>query len=141
MNIVYLRGTTLWSNFTEEDKYGNYGTNLVLDDESLNIFRNLKTKAKTKVDERSGKQYVKLNRKKMRTNKDGEQVDNGTVKLIDKNGESHPDNVGNGSTVVCKLIVYDTAAGRGMRLETVMVEDLKKYEKPTITASDSVVPF
>jgi len=141
MNIVYLRGTALWSNLTEVDKFGNFGTNLILDDESLALFRNLKVKAKTKIDEKSGKQYVRINRKQYRTDKDGERHDNGPIKIVDKEGNDHPDNIGNGSTIVCKLIVYDTQAGRGMRLEAVMVEDLKEYTKPTVTKSDSVVPF
>lgn len=141
MNIVYLRGTSLWSNLTEADKYDNYGTNLVLDDESLAIFRNLKTKAKTKIDEKTNKQYVKLNRKKYRTDKDGVRSENTPVKIVDKDGNDHEDNIGNGSTIVCKCIVYDTSAGRGMRLEAVMIEELKAYTKPTVTKSDSVVPF
>ena len=32
-------------------------------------------------------------------------------------------------------------AGRGMRLEAVMIEELKAYSKPTITAADNIVPF
>jgi len=141
MNIVYLRGTCLWPSFTETDKFGNYSVNLLLDDDSLAIFRNLKTKAKAKLDEKTGKQVIKIARKKTRTLKDGTIAENGPVKVLDKDGNPHPDNIGNGSVVVCKLSVYDTTAGRGMRLEAVMVEELKAYTKPTVTAADNIVPF
>lgn len=141
MQIVYLRGTALWPNLTDPDKYDNFGTNLILDDESLAIFRNLKTKAKPKIDTKSNRQYVRLNRKRYRTDKDGVRTENTPVKIVDKDGNDHEDNVGNGSTIVCKCIVYDTSAGRGMRLEAVMIEELKAYSKPTITAADNIVPF
>ena len=73
--------------------------------------------------------------------KESNPLKNGPVKVLDKDGNPHPDNIGNGSVVVCKLSVYDTTAGRGMRLEAVMVEELKAYTKPTVTAADNIVPF
>ena len=83
MQIVYLRGTALWPNLTDPDKFDNFGTNLILDDESLAIFRNLKVKAKPKIDTKSNRQYVRLNRKRYRTDKNGVRTENTPVKIVD----------------------------------------------------------
>jgi hypothetical protein len=40
-----------------------------------------------------------------------------------------PTRIGNGSTVTCKISVYDTQLGKGHQLEAVRVEELVEYVK------------
>lgn len=61
----------------------------------------------------------------------------GPPQVLDTNGKSVEEYVGNGSTVTCKVAVYDTRMGKGHRLEAVRVDHLIPYQKNAMPPADS----
>jgi hypothetical protein len=47
--------------------------------------------------------------------------------VLDKDNQPFTKLIGNGSTVTCKVIIYDTIKGKGHRLEAVRVDDWVEY--------------
>jgi hypothetical protein len=131
--VYYFRGTGMWSKFTVPDKkFGYFETDLHLDDESLQLFKDADTELKLRDGEIDGKKskFVKLRRKptQMRA---GDLVDIGPPKvflLVDGVPQPFTDLVGNGSQIVCKVSVYPTPKGNGHRLESVLIEKLVEYK-------------
>ena len=65
----------------------------------------------------------------------------GPPTVLDKDNNEYKEqtNVGNGSTVTCKVVVYDTVKGKGHTLEAVRVDDLVVFDKNEVDVIDS--PF
>lgn len=62
--------------------------------------------------------------------KDGEEVD-----------FEDPTRLGNGSTVTCKVAVYDTQLGKGHTLEAVRVDELVEFKKDDTTVTSTERKF
>lgn len=127
----YLRGTINWAKTkTPDTKYGEFYTvDLVLDEASYGLFKDSGAQLKERQSEDGI--MIKLRRpvsKKIR----GEEVIIGPPKVLLKgeDGEYKPFDglIGNGSTGVCKIRVYDTQKGKGHELETIGIESLVAFE-------------
>ena len=124
----FFTGKANWAKLTKADeKYGYWGLDLVLDKDEWAKFKEsgLQLKVnKTKEDE----EYVSFRRPVQKVIKD-ELVDFDPPILVDQDNnimENRPD-VGNGSTVTCKVLVYDTTRGKGHRLEGVRIDNLVEF--------------
>ena len=124
---LFLTGTCKWAKLDKPDeKYGNYTIDLYLDKGSMKQFKESGLGLKIRDNEEGT--FIKLRR-------DPERVLEGMPekprKLIydAEKGEYLPFEalIGNGSTVNCKVEVYDSQKGKGHRLEAVAVENLVPY--------------
>ena len=126
--IYYFRGIANWAKVQEPDKkYNHYTLDLILDEPSWALYRD--SGLQLKVRESEDGEYIKLRRDPERLiNGDVVNVGGPQVFLIKgKDKDPYDGLIGNGSTVVCKVAVYDTARGPGHRLEAVGIETLVEY--------------
>jgi hypothetical protein len=132
----YFSGIAKWAMLKSVDpEYKNYKIVLYPDDSSWEKFAEAKLQLVPKEDA-DGK-YINLRRPETKDIK-GKIVNFGPPEVIDANGKPVDQLVGNGSTVTCKVTVYDTRRGKGHRLEAVRVDNLIPYEKKdTDSSSDS----
>ena len=122
---IYLAGKSKWSKFkTPDDKYNNWKTNLYLDDRSMKTFAESKLNLMMKQDDEGS--YIVLRRPVSKVIK-GNMVKFDPPELVDVNDQPTDVLVGNGSDIVCKVVVYDTIKGKGHRLEKVMIKNLVPY--------------
>lgn len=80
-----------------------------------------------------GNEFIRLRRNVSGTDKDGNTIQYEPPKVLKRNSETNENEpftnlIGNGSKVVVKVAVYDTAMGKGTRLEGLTVLDLVPYE-------------
>lgn len=139
--IYYFRGVAKWAKVHEPDKKFNvYTLDLYLDEPSWAAFKDSGLQLKVR-DSEDG-EYIKLRR-------DAERIIAGDVVQIGppdvyllKDGEKEKITslIGNGSQVVCKVVVYDTDRGKGHRLEAMGVENLVEYEGATVMTEEEF-PF
>lgn len=127
----YFSGEVKWAKVQEPTfKYESkedreYSVTLYLDKDSLATFKGSGLQLKLKDDE-DGK-HVQFRRSEKKA--DGEL--NNPLKVL-LNGKEFKDLVGNGSTVSCKVAVYDTSVGVGHRLDAINVTNLVPFEKPEV---------
>jgi hypothetical protein len=150
----YFTGKAQWSKVypgQEDEEYDAFSIDVALDD-----WDNFTKSGLQLVVRESGKPNKNGNPYKWYTGEDGikytsfrrkvhqlingETVDFGEPKVLDK--ENHPFNkpIGNGSTVTVKVAVYDTRKGKGHRLETVRVEDWIEYKPEASDNAGGTVP-
>ena len=147
-NFIYLSGKCKWAKVRKPDeKYQNYQVPLYLDTKSLETLKASGMQLTIKTDD-DGK-FVTLRRPVSKLIK-GELVEFGPPKVFDKdNHEFHDGLIGNGSSLTCKVVVYDTIKGKGHRLESLRVENLVEYHRPeddtpvavAAKASQPALPF
>lgn len=128
--IIYFSGEIKWAKVKQPDpKFDVYTLDLYLDEDSLSKFKLSGLGLKLRTDDNG--EYIKLRRKVSKVVK-GEVVDNGppAVLLKDEGGDYKKFDglIGNGSTGVCKVRVYDTQKGPGHELVTVAIDSLVEYE-------------
>lgn len=140
--MYYFKGMINWAKVQKpDDKYNVYTLDLYLDEPSLEMFKDSGLQL-TLRDGDDGK-YIKLRRPVEKVFSD-EVIDNGKPEVLVKNSdgewESFGGLVGNGSTGVCKVRVYDSKRGKGHELVTVAIEELVPYEE-AVTVGDDEYPF
>ena len=129
---IYLSGIAMWPKLktpdTKFDVEGVYNLDLILDDPSMKKFKEAGIRVEMR--EKDGKKFVKLKRQHKKLIK-GEVKTLGPPKVFDNDGNPLGDHIliGNGSTVTCKVAVFDTMKGKGHTLEAVRVDGLIAYEK------------
>ncbi len=132
--IYFLSGKASWAKLTKADqKYQYWGLELELDAPSWEKFKESGLQLKVKKN-KEGNDYISLRRPVQKPIKN-ELVDFDPPVLLDADNqpfERRPE-VGNGSIVTCKVLVYDTLKGKGHRLEGVRVENLVEYIPSTET--------
>lgn len=138
---VYFEGKCAWAQLSKTDKYDNYSIQLYLDPDGLALYTKLGIQSTVKEDEKG--KYVRFKRTPVKIVK-GKPVEFGKVNVFDRDGQPLKEGtlIGNGSTVICKVRVYDTAKGVGTSLEAVQVVDLVPYgEVETAVTADDFKPF
>lgn len=126
----FFTGKANWAKLTEPDqKYQFWGLDLVLDKDEWDKFKESGLQLKVNKT-KEGEDYVSFRRPQQKVIKN-ELVDFDPPVLVDKDNEVLEDrpNVGNGSTVTCKVLVYDTIKGKGHRLEGVRIDNLIEFIK------------
>lgn len=129
---IFLSGKAKWAKLDKPDaKYGYYGINLYMDEESEGVFKESGLTLRTKEDE-EGK-FVTFRRDPEKLFEDMEEKPR---KLIfdPETKEYLPlqEAIGNGSLVTVKVEVYETKKyGMGHRLEAVAVDNLVPYNDDT----------
>ena len=147
MSIAYFKGVANWAKVRPDDrdfKYdanGTYTVDLVVDEDVEKEIHACGLQLEPKQTE-DGKTYYKFRRPHIVEFKDGPK-ELGPPKVVDKDNKPYPSTtlVGNGSEVILKAEIYDTAKGKGHRLQVVKVLNLVEYEKPEVVAGSDIVPF
>lgn len=125
--IFYLSGKARWAKLKKPDpKYNRYTIDLYLDEDSKPKFAESGMQLELKTDKEGGR-YHTFGRATEKVIK-GELVKFDPPNVIDAEGNPFSKNVGNGSHVTIRVSVYDTAKGKGHRLDTVRVNHLVPYE-------------
>ena len=139
---LYLRGRFEWCKLNKPDpKFDVYTLDFYPDEDALGVIDAEKVQLK----QREGKEgtYIKLRRPVTKKSKN-ELIDMGPpqVFLSKEDGTHEPftGNVGNGSTGIAKIRIYDTVKGVGHELISVMVESLVVYDE-SVKSSDDIAPF
>jgi hypothetical protein len=143
-DIYYFRGTVNWAKVHKPDtKFNVFTIDLHLDPSSLALFKDSGLQLELRDSDKDG-QYIKLRRPVEKKIK-GELVSMGPPTVLIKRGEDYepfPDNIGNGSTVLVKVRVFDTQRGKGHELDTVAVETLVPFATgETFTPDGDGLPF
>lgn len=122
MANIYLSGIAKWAKLQKPDeKFDFYGLDLYLDDASIEKFDKSGLQLTKKTNEDGI--FITLKRKPAALIK-GELVKFGAPQVLTADNAAFAGIVGNGSEVTCKVNVYDTAKGKGHRLEAVRVDNL-----------------
>lgn len=128
---VYLKGKVNWAKLNKPDeKYGNYTVDLYPDEASKEAYAKSEAQTAYKTNEDTKEQFLILRRPDVKL-VGKELVKYGRPEVLDKDNQpwDMENLIGNGSVVTCKLTVYDTAKGKGSRLEAVRVEEHVPYAK------------
>lgn len=124
-------GPCKWAKLVSPDeKYNKYGLDMYLDEENMKVFEASGMQLKVKEDE-DGK-FVSFRRPVKTLFKD-EVKEWGVPKVTMADGSELEELVGNGSNVTVEVDVYDTVKGPGHRLNTVVVNELVVYKRPSDT--------
>ena len=125
---VYLSGKSKWAKvYKPDEKYQNWTINLYLNEETLKKYEASGMSMAVKQDEDG--QYVTFRRPMAKLIKN-ETVKFNPPRVVDKDDEPFDKNIGNGSEVTIKVLVYDTIKGPGHRLEAVRIDKWVEYVKP-----------
>lgn len=145
--IYFFSGQAMWAKIYEynRDEYleNEFTTiDVFLDKESIGRFKESGSRL-TLRDNGSG-EFVKFRRMWVNElNSDW----GGVPEVVDVDGNTMTDLIGNGSMVTVKVCIYDSRAGKGTRLEGVRVDELVEYQsdgevgEPEIADSGDVIPF
>lgn len=137
---AYFEGPCAWAQLHKTDKYDNYSIQLYLDPDGLALYTKLGIQSAVKEDDKG--KFVRFKRTPVKIVKQ-KPVDFGKPSIFDRDGNPLKEGtlIGNGSKVICKVRVYDTAKGVGCTLEAVQVVDLIEYQKTESAVSDDFKPF
>lgn len=140
-------GTANWAKVLPDRydvEYECWSLDVVLDEKSLELFKDSGLRLKLK-DTENGEKYVRFRRPiKTKDYNTGEIVDATPPRLVDADGVTPWDGreIGNGSKVSVKVEVYDSKKGKGHRLLGVRVDNFVEREGgPDLVAADEVAPF
>jgi hypothetical protein len=142
--IIYLHGTCKWAKLeTPDEKYGHWTLDLYPDQESLAKVKKSGLELKERTDNEGKGPFIKLRRKKQKLIKDAlVKFDPPSILNSDNKPMPQDTKIGNGSTVFCKVEVYDTIKGKGHTLAAVRIENLIEYNpNQTIVDKDIDLPF
>ena len=122
----YFKGKSRYAMvYKPDEKYDVYKIGLYMDDDSFNLFE--ESGCQLKVNEDDEGRFVTFKRKTQEL-RGSDLRDNGPPKVLDKDGESFSENIGNGSEVIVKVEMFDTRNGVSHRLAGIMVEEHIPYE-------------
>ena len=134
----FFSGKASWAKvFQPDTKYGvKYTIDVALDENSLDLFRSSGSRIKERKDEKTGEIFVKFARDEEGIKK-GEKITYGPPHVYGPDGKTpFTDLIGNGSTVTCKVEVYDSAHGKGTRLVSVRVDDHVPFEGNVVVGEE-----
>lgn len=124
-----FKGKLKWcQNLTEPDDYNgikNYKCNLILDEASEEEFRRAGIRTKKQTD-KEGDTFAVFKRPPTKKIRD-EIVEFGAPEVVDAEGNAVTVPIANGSEAEVEVVVYDTMAGKGHRLNKVTVTDLIEF--------------
>lgn len=134
---VHLSGKAKWAKvYKPDDKYQNWTIQVYMDKDSLKTYQESGMSMAIKKDEDG--QYVTFRRPMAKLIKN-ELVKFNPPRVLDSNNQPFDKNIGNGSDVTVKVIVYDTIKGPGHRLEAVRVDKWVEYVKSDTPAPAATV--
>ena len=124
---VLLSGKAKWAKvYKPDDKYQNWTIQLYMDKDSLTTYQESGMSMAVKKDDDGN--YVTFRRPMAKLIKN-ELVKFNPPRVLDSNNQPFDKNIGNGSDVTLKVLVYDTIKGPGHRLEAVRVDKWVEYVK------------
>lgn len=139
--IFYFTGIANWPKLaTPDQRYGHFGLDLHLDEASRELFDQSELTLKVR-DHDELPQFVKVRRD---PTKEYKGVEQGPPLVLDHEGnEMDPALVGSGSTVTCKVSVYDSRNGKAHNLEAVRVDELVEANRIEVFKheGDAGAPF
>ena len=141
---IYFSGTCKWAKvWKADDKYDKYTIDLYLDDESWDKFHASGLQLKVREDEDGA--FVKFSRSNEQTVR-GKTIVLGrpSLKDADLNDLEEGTLIGNGSTVTCRVEVYDSKNGKGHKLHAVKVDNLIVFDPdniPEVVVGTEELPF
>lgn len=126
MSKIYkFAGKCKWAKVHKVDpKYQQYTIDVYLDEPSMALYK--QSGCQMKIKENEDGEFVTFRRAHQQLIKQ-DLVEFGKPTVIDREGKTITENVGNGSDVVVKVEVYDSQKGKGHRLEAVCVLDLVPF--------------
>lgn len=145
-NYHYFSGKVKWAKVRKPDeKYNKFSINLYPNDDTIAAIKKAGVSTRPKVDLDTKEVFYTFRRDVEKKIKD-QMVQFGPPKVINADGTDFEGLIGNGSTCTIKVGVYDTAMGKGSRLEAVRIDELVEYNPPNReneTGTDSLVgvPF
>ena len=148
--IQYFYGKSKWAKLglgtdpskNADDKYACWKIDLHMAPESWEAFEKSGLQLKVNVDE-TGSRYVTFRRPFMKLIKK-ELVKFDPPEVTTADGEKFKDFIGNDSTVIVKVNIFDTVKGKGHRLESVRVMELVKFgdsSEAIVIGDQEFVPF
>ena len=138
VDYVYLSGKAKWFRVSQADQWGNFKTRVYLDPPSKDKFMELKKEglaSHLSMDEEG--EFIIAKRPSQKVMK-GRPISFAPPEILNKDGTTplRDVNVGDGSDITCKLMVYEyRAPGRdqpkkkAMRLESVRIDNLVPFNK------------
>lgn len=137
---IYVEGVVKWPRVYQDQmdtKYGDkFHITLYPDEAGIHLLKSSGSRLKWKEDEDGS--FVKITRDNMKNFKGKEEI-LGPPKVIDKDNNPFSLRIGNGSKVTAKVSVYDSAFGKGTRLEAVRVDEY--VPPPESDQKDELYPF
>ena len=129
-NTIYVSGKAKWARVYPQQmdtafNAERFHITVYPDEASLVTLKASGSRVKEHADE-DGK-YYKFSRDNKKKFKDKVE-ELGPPKVIDADGSLFIENIGNGSTVTAKLVVFDSAFGKGTRLEAIRVDNHVPYD-------------
>ena len=140
---LYLNGTAKWAKLkTPDPKFDCWTLDFYPSEESFKLLKKAGAQNKTYIDKEDGhKPYVKLRRQAKKVIKD-KLVTFEAPDVLTNDNAPFNGNVGNGSEVTCKITIFDSAKGKGTRLEAVRIEKLVEYKgTDTVVIGEPTLPF
>jgi hypothetical protein len=133
---VYLSGKAKWAKvYKPDEKYQNWTIQLYMDKDSLKTYQGSGMSMAVKKDDDGD--YVTFRRPMAKLIKN-ELVKFNPPRIIDSNDQPFDKNIGNGSDVTIKVLVYDTIKGPGHRLEAVRIDKWVEYVKADTPAPAAI---
>lgn len=129
-------GTCNYAKVHEPDqKFNIYTLDAYLDDPSWRLFTRSGMQLQIRENEETGAEFVKF-RRPVEGIIDKKLIEYGPVPVEDADGNKITDLIGNGSTCIFEVAVFDTRKGKGHRLEKLVVTNLIPYAGKAIDAHD-----
>lgn len=140
----YFTGIGRYAWLNKLNKFDKYSIDLVADKDTRKAIKETGIRSSFKEDE-EGNMIMSFRREATKEIK-GEMVNFGPPKVLNADGTEYDFKklIGNGSKVTVKVSVYDSAQGKGSRLEAVRLDELVEYIPPArdeATTADGLPPF
>lgn len=134
----YFTGKIKWPKvYQPDEKYNKYTVSFYLDDESLARFDELGLSLKKNEDEDGI--FVRFARP-FEKEFNGVLREMGRPAVFDADGNAYDGGIGNGSSAIAKVEVYDSRAGKAHRLHSLKITELVEYNGAD-TRNPEEVPF
>lgn len=141
---TYIKGKGKWLKIfagQEDTEFKCWPLDLYLDEEQLAVFKSWNSELKLREDKDTAEPYIKLRRPTMKLIKDKLVHFDPPEVLSSDNGKWSGAKIGNGSELTCKVVVYDSKKGKGVRLEAVRVDVHVPFEGTEVDTSNVDSPF
>lgn len=126
----------------EDKKFKRWTLDLYLDDSQVEAFKKWDSELLLREDKQTNERFIKLGRPTMKLIKD-KVVQFDPPELVGPDGKTEwtGGSIGNGSELTCKVVVYDTMKGKGVRLEKVRVDVHVPFAEKEVDTSNVDSPF
>jgi len=142
---TYISGKGKWVKVLagqEDKKFKRWTLDLYLDDSQVEAFKKWNSELLLREDKETKEPFIKLGRPTMKLIKD-KVVQFDPPELVTSDGKTSWTGgaIGNGSELTCKVVIYDTMKGKGVRLEKVRVDAHVPYAEKEVDTSNVDSPF